>query len=99
MRRAYNYFFGSATAPPTSPTTQVTPAEAHAPAPSKSRPTTANTGVDTPPETPRDAVHGQGMSTFFLSPRLPSNPIEQTRAPSTPSPSRPPRYTSPRRPC
>lgn len=58
MRRAYNYFFGSAGAPPTSPTTAVTTTEAHAPAPSKSRPTTGDNGIDTPPETPRDALSG-----------------------------------------
>ena len=67
MRRAYNYFFGGSGAAPTSPTTAVTTTEAHAPAPSKSRPTTGDNGIDTPPETPRDALHGAdtGMQSLF----------------------------------
>lgn len=55
MKRAYNYFFGGAQpAPaPASPTTPLTTTDTTAP--SKDEPAARDNGVDTPPETPREA--------------------------------------------
>lgn len=55
MKRAYNYFFGGTQpAPaPASPSTPLTTTDVVAP--SKDEPTPRENGIDTPPETPRQA--------------------------------------------
>lgn len=56
MKRAYNYFFGAAAPVPAPAAPPVTTAEAaEATPPSKEDAKPLDNGVDTPPETPREA--------------------------------------------
>lgn len=78
MKRAYNYFFGGGQpAPvPSSPTAPVTTTDTTAP--SKVEDAPRENGIDTPPETPREAqIPGGedriGMSCAFLPTLLPNN--------------------------
>jgi hypothetical protein len=76
MKRAYNYFFGGGQPVPVppSPTAPVTTTDTTAPskiedAPSKIDETPRENGIDTPPETPREARVPGGedrIGTFVL---------------------------------